>query len=351
MHHYRSGKKHRSGVPKRIWLLLVVLGALSFGGMVAARHIYNADLLPVSSSQQTQIFTVPKGSSVKHIADELQNLHLIRSSWAFQLYVQRQDLSDRLQAGTYALSPSLSTPDIVTTMTKGKVATRLVTIYPGHRIDQVRADLINDGFSPDSVDSALDPTHYTDLPALSYKPDGINNLEGLLWPDSYQRQPDTDPAVIIRESLVAMGEHLTPEVQAAFTAEGLTIYQGLILTSIIDQEVSKPADQAQAAQVFLSRLKAGTMLGSDSTTKYGAIADGKAPDLTYDSPYNTLVHTGLPPTPISTISESSLIAATKPAPTSWLFFVSGDDGTTYFSSTLEDHQALTEKYCHKLCGN
>jgi UPF0755 protein len=117
------------------------------------------------------------------------------------------------------------------------------------------------------------------------------------------------------------------------------------------QEVNKPSDQAQAAQVFLYRLKHNSGLGSDVTTRYGAILAGRPPSLTYDSPYNTHIHQGLPPTPISTVSLSSLGAAAHPAGTNWQFFVTGDNGTTYFSTNLQDHQALTAKYCHKLCGN
>jgi UPF0755 protein len=148
-----------------------------------------------------------------------------------------------------------------------------------------------------------------------------------------------------------MGQHLTPEVQTEFASEGLSTYQGLILTSIVLQEVNKPTDQSQAAQVFLSRIKIGMMLGSDVTAYYGSIIAGQAPSLSYDSPYNTLIHTGLPPTPISTINASSLQAVTHPAATSWLYFVAGDDGTTYFSTNLQDQQANTAKYCHKLCSN
>jgi UPF0755 protein len=345
-----DGKLARQ-LPRRIWWLLAALFSLVIIGVVISRHIYNHDLKPVSSSQTTQIFTVEMGSSVKEIGANLEDAHLIRSAWAFQLYVHSKELTNKLQAGTYALAPSQSTPDIVATLTKGKVAIRLVTILPGRRIDQVRADFINDGFAPAAVDKALEPAQYADLPALAYKPAAINSLEGLLWPDSYQKQPNTDPAVIIRESLIAMGDHLTPDVQAAFAAEGLTTYQGLILASIVVQEVGKPADQAQAAQVFLSRLHAGMMLGSDVTANYGAIAAGRAPNLNYDSAYNTLIHHGLPPSPISTINASSLAAATHPAATDWLYFVAGDDGVTYFSHTLQEHQALTQQHCHKLCGN
>jgi UPF0755 protein len=346
---YRAGTRRR--IPGRIWSLLIIVIVAVLLGTLASRHIYNTDLQPASSSQTSQIFTVKSGDSVKQIADGLQNTHLIRSAWAFQLYVHSKDVSNDLQAGTYALAPSQSTANIVSILTQGKVATRLVTILPGRRIDQVRADLINDGFNPTAVDQALNPALYSDLPVLAFMPTGVNTLEGLLWPDSYQKQPNTDPSVIIRESLVEMGQHLNSDVQGAFASEGLTTYQGLILTSIVGQEVSKPADQTQVAQVFLSRLKAGMMLGSDVTADYGAIAAGQAPSLSYDSAYNTLLHTGLPPTPISTISQNSLTAATHPASTSWLYFVTGDDGTTYFSTTLQQQQTDTAQYCHKLCGN
>ncbi len=345
----RRGYSH--GVPRRIWWLVVILVTLAMVGMVVARQVYTQGLKPVSSSQSTQIFTVKKGASLKQIAADLQDARLIRSAWSFELYVHSKELSGKLQAGTYALSPSAGVQSIAKTLTQGRVTTKLVTILPGRRIDQVRADLINAGFDPDAVDRALDPNNYGDLPVLAFKPSSVNSLEGLLWPDSYQKQPETDPSVIIRQSLQAMGDHLTADVQAAFAAQGLTTYQGVTLASIVVQEVDKPSDQATAAQVFLSRLKAGTPLGSDVTVRYGAIAAGREPSLDYDSAYNTHVHPGLPPTPISSISACGLAAATHPAATDWLFFVSGDDGTTYFSHTQAEHDALTQKYCHKLCGN
>lgn len=346
---YTMGLKRRR-LPRRVWRLLIGLICLFIAGVLISRHVYNLDLRPVSNDQKTQIFTVEAGSSVKQISSDLQKDHLIRSAWAFQLYVHSKELNNLLQAGTYALSPSQNTVSIVTTLTRGKVTTRLVTILPGRRIDQVRADLINDGFAPAAVDQALNPAQYTDLPALAYKPANVTNLEGLLWPDSFQKNSTTAPSFIIRESLVEMGQHLTPDIQAAFAGEGLTTYQGLTLASIVEQEVNKPNDQTQVAQVFLSRLKAGSTLGSDVTADYGAIEAGQAPNLHYDSSYNTLIHNGLPPSPISTVSTSALSAAAHPAATNWLYFVTGDDGTTYFSTNLQDHQTQTQQYCHKLCS-
>ncbi len=351
MRRYTVGnhRQHRH-LPRRVGWLLLSLVLILVAGVLVARHVYYADLQPVNSSQQTQIFTITTGSSVKDIADKLEKAKLIRSAWAMELYVHSKELGTQLQAGTYAFWPNQGTVSIVNTLTKGKVTTRLVTILPGRRIDQVRADLINNGFSPTAVDAALNPAQYADLPVMAFKPADVNTLEGLLWPDSFQRDPNTDPSVIIRESLTEMGQQLTPVVQAAFASEGLTTYQGLVLSSVIMQEVNKPSDQTQVAQVFLSRLKSNSVLGSDVTALYGSIAAGKAPSLTYDSPYNTLIHNGLPPTPISTINSSALYAATHPAATNWLYFVTGDNGTTYFATNLQDHNAQTQQYCHKLCS-
>jgi UPF0755 protein len=322
-------------------------------GVLFARHLYTSDLKPASSSPKTQIFVVEQGSSVKEIADNLEKAHLIKSAWALQLYIHSKEVGGQLQAGTYALSPSQDIETIVNTLTKGKVATRLVTILPGRRIDQVRADMINSGFKPAAVDDALNNIgQYSDLSVMAFKPASVNTLEGLLWPDSFQKDPTTDPSVIVRESLTEMGQHLTPAIQASFATEGLSTYQGITLASIIEQEDSggTASDQAQVAQVFLSRLKSKSTLGSDVTAQYGSINAGRSPSLTYDSPYNTLIHKGLPPTPISTISANSLHAASHPATTKWLYFVAGDDGKTYFSTNLKDHQTQADKYCHKLCG-
>lgn len=341
-------KYHR--IPKRVYLSLLVIIIVFVVSSVIVSKIYADWLKPLNNSSVSKIVTIKSGSSVKAIADLLASDHLIRSSWAMQLYVHSNNLTNKLQAGTYALAPDQSTQQIVKTISSGEIATKLVTILPGIRIDQVKADLINDGYTPSEVNYALNPQLYSSLPVMSFVPKGINTLEGLLWPDSFEKTTNTPLTTIISESLTEMGQHLTPNVQAAFASEGLTTYQGLILTSIVNQEVSQESVQAQVAQVFLSRLKANTPLGSDVTANYGAIVAGQPPSLSYDSAYNTLLHPGLPPTPISTISASALTATTHPANTNWLYFVTGDNGVTYFSTTLQQQQANTAQYCHKLCA-
>ena len=343
-----KNKSHR--LPRRVVIVCLIVIIAFIAGSIFVRSIYDVRLKPVSGSSVSQIVTIKSGSSVKNIADELASDHLIKSSWAMQLYVHSDNLTDKLQAGTYDLAPDESTQYIVNIITTGKIASKLVTILPGIRIDQVRANLINDGYSPAEVSYALNPSIYRSLPVMSFVPAGSSTLEGLLWPDSFERTSTTPLGQIITESLNEMGHHLTPSIQAAFADEGLTTYQGLILTSIVNQEVTAEPIQAQVAQVFLSRLKTNMALESDVTANYGAVAAGQAPSLSYDSPYNSLLHPGLPPTPISTISVSSLEATTHPANTSWLYFVTGDNGVTYFSTTLQQQQANTAQYCHKLCS-
>jgi UPF0755 protein len=328
---------------------VVVLGLVLVLATLAVWHFYHENLKPVSAKASAQSITVTSGATPGQIAGLLHDKGVIRNAWTFEAYVRHEGVGEDLQAGTYNLSPSQSVQDIVAQLTHGKVTTQLVTILPGQRLDQIKQSLINDGFSEADVTTALQPAQYEGSAALVDKPAGAS-LEGYLYPDSFQRTGTTSAASIVQESIAEMQKHLTPDIRAAFAKEGLSTYQGIVLASIVQQEVSNPSDRAQAAQVFLKRLNSGISLGSDVTAFYGSRLNGKIGSLTYDSAYNTLIHTGLPPTPISNVNDSAMQAAAHPANTDWLFFVTGDDGTTHFSSTLQEHEALTRQYCHKLCS-
>ncbi len=348
MIHYSLKKKKK--LNSKIYTLIIFLIIFFIVAAVVDRIVYDSYLRPVDKTYKQVIFRVSSGETAKQVSDSLNSNKLIRSSWAMQLYMHGKNLTDKLQVGIYSLSPNQDTQQIVEILTSGKIQTNLITIIPGKTIFQIKNDLIKYGYTSSEVDYALNPSNYSSLPIFQFVPKGTKTLEGLLWPDSFDRNSDTPLTTIIKESLNETSKKLTSQVQSSFAKEGLSVYQGMILTSIINQEVSKYSDQTQVAQVFLGRLKNGISLGADSTSNYGAIAAGLSPSLTYDSPYNTRIHTGLTPTPISTLSDSSLKAAINPANTNWLYFVTGDDGTTYVSTTYAQHQANTAKYCHKLCG-
>lgn len=334
---------------RRLLLTAASLLVVFIAGVVVVRYMYDTNLQPVSNSKEEKIVIVPRGALVPEIAAELKKSGLIRQEWAFERYVRNKSLGTRIQAGTYKFTPSHSVQEIVQQLAEGKVAVDLVTILPGQRLDQIRQAFIDAKFDAMAVDAALDPAQYRDSPALADKPASAS-LEGFLYAESYQKDATTDPKVIIRQSLREMETRLTPQIRAAFARQGLSVYQGVTLASIVEREVSAPGDRAQAAQVFHKRLKSDLPLQSDVTAIFGAVMDGQKPSVTYESLYNTYNHKGLPPGPISNVSESSLKAVAYPAATDWQYFVSGDDGKTYFSKTLEEHESLTKQYCRKLCG-
>jgi UPF0755 protein len=346
---YKVNNRGRKPWLRRVLIALAVLALALVLATLAVWRFYHENLKPVSSNATAQSITIASGATPTQIAGLLHNKGVIRNAWTFEAYVRHEGVGADLQAGTYNLSPSQSVQDIVGQLTHGKVTTQLVTVLPGQRLDQIKQALINDGFSEADVTAALQPAQYENSAALVDKPTG-NSLEGYLYPDSFQRTSATSATSIVQESIAEMQKHLTPEIRAAFAKEGLSTYQGIILASIVTEEVNTPSDRAQAAQVFLKRLSVGMPLGSDVTAMYGSRLNGKGTSLSYDSPYNTLIHTGLPPTPISNVNDSALQAVAHPASTDWLYFVTGDDGVTHFSSTLQQHEAYTAQYCHKLCS-
>ncbi|MBA3758428.1 endolytic transglycosylase MltG [Candidatus Saccharibacteria bacterium] len=362
---YATGTVRKRHWPKNLLIIGAVLLAVIIITVLVIRRTYELNLRPLGTSSETQQITVPNGATVEEIAKLLEDAKLIRAAWAFEWYVRTNDGLEALQAGSYPFNPSQSISEIVSVLTDGKVSTDLITILPGKRIDEIRDTLINYGFDEDKVDAALDPAAYADHPALVDKPVGAN-LEGYLYPESFQKTNTTEPTEIIKASLDEMQKRLTPDVRAGITRQGLTVYQGLILASIIEQEVSTADDKPVVAQVFLKRIKSNIQLGSDVTAFYGAIIDGvtlakdpakaAAVAIAHSSPYNTRMNQGLPPGPISNFGEQSLQAIINPAQTDYLFFVAGDPdeqgrpGKTYFSNTIEEHEALTRTHCKILCN-
>jgi UPF0755 protein len=340
----------RRSLIKRVVLgaavLIVLVGA---SAALIVRQKYYDGLKPISSNAKEVIVTIPKGATISQVALALKDKGLLRDTWIFEWYIRTNDLRDKLQAGTYKLSTSQSVPEYTQVIISGKVATDLITILPAQRLDQIKKSLVEAGYSANEVEAALDPGQYAEHPALADKP-AEANLEGYIYPESFQKTADTKLTSIVTAALDEMDKALSQDVRKAISKQGLTVHEAVILASIVEQEVSNSADRKQAAQVFIKRLKIGMQLGSDVTAFYGAALLGVEASVSVDSPYNTRLYDGLPPGPISNVSRSSLEAIAYPADSDYLFFVAGDDGTTHFSKTIEEHEALTAKYCTTLCG-
>lgn len=346
---YNSPRKRRV---RNFFLISGLVLFLLVCAAVYTRQLYFDNLKPVNGTNNSILVTIPTGSSLSTISDILKNSGAIRAAWAFQWYVRNDNYArTSLEAGTYIIHPNLSVQQIVTQLTEGKGPGDLVVILPGQRIDQIETALLNDGFPKTQVIAALNPAEYVNQYAMLDNLPQNATLEGFLYPDSFARDTSTTASNIVNDSLNEMQTKLNLDIVNGMDKQGLTIYQGVTLASMVEQEVPDAADQAKVAQVFLSRLHQGMDLGSDASAFYGAIVAGQKPSLNYDSVYNTRLNPGLPFGPISNVSQSSLEAVAHPANTDYLYFVTGDDGITYYATSLAEHNQQVQQYCQRLCSS
>ncbi len=308
---------------------------------------------PRSADQTRQEFSIQSGETLSTIASHLESKQLIRSALAFELYAKLHNSGNVLQAGSYKLAPKQSVADIIADFKKGQDSVYNLLIPPGLTLKQladpsVKGSFADQGFSADEIKQAF-AASYTS-PLLKERPAGAS-LEGYIFPETFQvRTGDSLQSVLERAFNELYAKIEQDGLTAKFTEHGLTLYQALTLASIVQKETSSAASQPQVAQVFLSRLQAGMTLGSDVTFIYAAHQLGVTPTPELDSPYNTRIHTGLPPGPIANMNYSALQAVANPAPGDYLFFVAGDDGVIHFSQTNAEHEQQVQQYCQKLCS-
>lgn len=339
--------KKRSKLKVTLWSFAVFIGVLILGA-VAAFGWYTMSLQPASPGNEGRIrVEIAPGTSPSSIAQLLEEKRLVRSRFAFEIYLRMSGTTNNLQAGTYSLSPSESTPAIVDHIVAGKVDQFSLTFLPGATLSQHRTRLLSAGYSEAEVDAALKKPY--DHPLFASKPETAD-LEGYIYGETYKFDSSATVEEILEETFDHYYQAITKDnLVEGFKAQGLSLYDGLTLASIIQREVPSAADQKQVAQVFFKRLSIGMELGADATFQYAAKKLGVPPSVNLDSPYNTRKYVGLPPGPIATPGVTAMQAVASPAAGDFLYFVSGDDGKTYFSHTLEEHEENTAKYCQKNC--
>lgn len=332
--------------PKKIILAIILPTVVLIGGSYIW---YKGSLQPVGPGD-SKSFMVAKGDSVNDIMDRLKEEKLIKSSLSLKIHARLNGTYSTLKVGTYSISPELSGPQIVEIISGGKVSDAKLTILAGKTVQEILPELYQH-FGQDQVQQTLDSLTPAFHPILASQTDLANvNLEGYLLPETYT---DLNSGVSfeqwLKRNFDLYAERIAP-LEVQLTARGLTLHQAFTLASIVQKESSKPEEQKKIAQVFELRLQKGISLGADPTFMYAAKLKGVEPTPSIDSPYNTRIYKGLPPTPIGTFEMSALEAVANPAPTDFLFFVAGDDGVIYYNYTQEEHQADINAHCQKLCN-
>lgn len=315
---------------------------------------FRAELAPASNDKSKTItVTIESGTNPPQIASLLLKKGVIRSAPAFDIYTRLSRSRNNLQAGSYLLKPSDSTQEIVHQLQKGQVALRTVQLQGPTVADDVQQlAQVFPGTTSDSIvnhDYLADSTPTLDTSILNIRPAGAS-LEGFVFPDTYKADYSAPATTVVTQAIAEFGAVVKKDnLEAAYKAQGLSLYEGITLASIVMREDGDPTGEKQIAQVFYNRLADGMPLGSDVTFQYGAKLLGvtATPDL--DSPYNTRIHTGLPPTPIANPNEAALVATAHPTPNNYLFFLAGDDGKLHFATTQEGHEENVQNYCQKSC--
>jgi UPF0755 protein len=286
-----------------------------------------------------------RGWGVPRIAQQLQDDGIIGSSLAFNVYTRLHG-DNSFQAGTYELHTNLGVKDAVDALQQGpKIDYVVLRVPPGLWVDQIAQRV---GDLPDRrAEAFVQDTHNNAVRSV-FEPQGVNNLEGLTRPDTYKISNSQDEISILQTMVTAFDEHAKKMGLDTADVEGHTAYDIIKIASLIESEAKVPQDRPLIASVIYNRLRQNMPLQIDSTVIYGR-GDAKNRKLTpddlqnVDSPYNTYLHPGLPPTPIGTVSDASLQAALHPAQTTYLYYVlAGKDGHHAFASTYQEQQANIE---------
>jgi UPF0755 protein len=303
-------------------------------------------LRPPSQTYFPKTLLVKKGLPLRAISSLLEQEGIIRNRTLFIAMADLTGKKNKIKSGEYEfLSPSHPWK-VLDILVDGQVKRSLVTIFEGYTLTQI-AHLLEElgilekkAFLQRATSAAFIST--LDLP---HSPG--NTLEGYLFPDTYHLTKEMDPEKVIQMMTQQFKKIFTPELAHGAYPLGISPREAVILASIIEKETSLREEKPVVSAVFHNRLKKRIPLQSDPTVIYGIINfDGnlKRQDLLRRTPYNTYLLQGLPPTPICNPGKDSLLAALSPAPVPYLYFVSKNDGSHHFSSTMEEHGRAVWQY-------
>lgn len=336
----KQKKKHTFKRLLGIFFVLLIIG------FFIVYDYYNQAIEPMNKENPSQVnIIIPSASTTDYIGEILYNKGLIKSPFIFKYRIKSKNVGSRLKAGEYILSTDMDLDKIIDTIVKGTKSydTIRFTIPEGYEIREIADRLEREKLADKEVFLELTSKkeNFEDKFEFLKELDKEQNLEGFLFPSTYEIYIGTSEEEIIEKMLEQFEKIYSSEIEDQSRNFDLTLNEIVTLASIIEREGKLDSERPIMSGVFHNRLEEGMLLGSCATVQY--ILGERKPvlskeDTRIDSPFNTYINTGLPPSPIASPGKVSLVAAVNPADVEYKYFVlTGRDGSHTFSATLDEH--------------
>lgn len=331
---------------KIIYFFIVISVLLSVSGC-GIRESLNE---PVDASDESYaVITIPSGASTTKIAEILKEKDLIKNVTAFKMLSKDLSADGKMMAGDYYLSRSMNSKAMIEKFVSGDVyiETLKFTIPEGYEIRQIADKLSEEDIIDREKFYDVLKNHKFDYDFIDEKVIE-NNYEGFLFPDTYEIPIDSDEIYIINLMLKRFDSIYGDEFKSKAEEMGMSTYDVVTFASIVEREAKLDSERSLVSGVFHNRLKIGMAFQSCATVQY--ILQERKEILTYDdieieSPYNTYIYKGLPPSPIACPGEKSIRATLYPEQSDYLYFVASkeNDGSHIFSKTYKEHMNAQKK--------
>ncbi|MFZ5424544.1 MAG: endolytic transglycosylase MltG [Patescibacteria group bacterium] len=339
---------------KLVYLVVVLIFVLS--GLVASIKYYEFAVNRAAQTVDESTFDIKKGEGISTISENLFSAGLINSPNIFKIYLYLNNLSSKIQAGVYTIPAGTSVVELAELFQHG-TNDKSVTLIEGWRVEEFAIKLTDEFENIDYATFVSQARRY----------------EGYLFPDTYSFASDVG-AVEVLNKLVSTFETKTEDIltDENLAKAGLTKEEAVIFASILEREVNTNEDMPIVAGILIKRWRNGELIGADATTQYAVAtvdtdctaaddltvcpgetearaitwwkSDLYQTDLAYESPYNTRLRAGLPPTPISNPGLASIEAVINHVPTSYNYYLTDADGVTHYAETLEQHNLNISTY-------
>lgn len=321
-------------------VIILALGLLGGGVWMEYQRFLQS---PLTLPEEPLILDVPRGTSLRTLSDELTARRILDHPYFFMAMVYIAGNASRIKAGEYEVQPGSTPTQLLSLLISGKVVQHAITLVEGWTLRQALDAVIGD----ERLLKELDQPSPESLMERLGKPE--QHPEGRFFPDTFHFTKGSTDLDIMRRSYERMTQVLAEEWDQR--DEDLPLVspdEALVLASIVEKETGLASERAAIAGVFTRRLALGMKLQTDPTVIYGLgerfDGDLKRADLQGDTPYNTYVHEGLPPTPIALPGREAIHAVMHPLEGGSLYFVAKGDGSHHFSSTLAEHNRAVREY-------